>query len=512
MIARFFKNLSARTLVWTVAILFLAVVIALILFGSWSFYTLFFPVFLLELIVYDVIQSKHTLRKNYPFLARFRYMFESVRPEFRQYFFEGETDGKPFNRRQRSIVYQRAKNEKETVAFGMQDEPTRVGYEWAAHSIYPKKADPSTFRVMVGGKDCLRPYSLSLYNISAMSYGALSKTAITSLNKGAQMGGFAHNTGEGGISDFHRQGGDLIWQIGTGYFGCRDENGHFSETLFEEKSNFPEVKMIELKLSQGAKPGHGGLLPAKKNTPEIAKIRHIKPYTDVHSPSAHTAFSNATELVYFIKKLRDLSGGKPVGFKLCIGRKDEFQDIVDAMLKTGIKPDFITLDGAEGGTGAAPMEFIDYIGMPVADALVFVTTLLKKHGLRDDIKILASGKIITAFDIAKAMAFGADACYSARGMMFALGCIQALQCDSGKCPVGIATQDQKLYKGIDITDKSVRVANFHRNTMKAVAEFIGACGFEDPHQVTPDVLFRKTDKYKNESFQEMYFDKKSKAI
>lgn len=512
MVARFLKSLSARTLVWSVAILFLAVVIALILFGSWSVYTLFFPVFLLELIVYDVIQNKHTLRKNYPFLARFRYMFESVRPEFRQYFFEGETDGKPFSRRQRSIVYQRAKNEKETVAFGMQDEPTRVGYEWAAHSIYPKKADPSTFRVMVGGKDCKQPYSLSLYNISAMSYGALSKTAITSLNKGAQMGGFAHNTGEGGISDFHRQGGDLIWQIGTGYFGCRDENGHFSETLFQEKSNFPEVKMIELKLSQGAKPGHGGLLPAKKNTPEIAKIRHIEPYTDVHSPSAHTAFSNATELVYFIKKLRDLSGGKPVGFKLCIGRKDEFEDIVDAMLKTGIKPDFITLDGAEGGTGAAPMEFIDYIGMPVADALVFVTTLLKKHGLREEIKILASGKIITAFDIAKAMAFGADACYSARGMMFALGCIQALQCDSGKCPVGIATQDKKLYKGLDITDKSVRVANFHKNTMKAVAEFIGACGFEHPHQVTPDVLFRKTDKYKNESFQEMYFDKNSKAI
>ncbi len=512
MVKRIYNSLSVRTMIWGATLLFLGFVGVMIIFNSWSYWTLIFPVLLLEAVLYDTIQSKHTLRKNYPFLARFRYMFESVRPEFRQYFFEGETDGKPFSRRQRSIVYQRAKNEKETVAFGMQDEPTRVGYEWAAHSIYPKKANPETFRTLVGGKDCKQPYSLSLYNISAMSYGALSKTAVMSLNKGAKMGGFAHNTGEGGISEYHRQGGDLIWQIGTGYFGCRDKDGFFNDELFTERANYPEVKMIELKLSQGAKPGHGGLLPAKKNTPEIATIRSIEPYTDVHSPSSHSAFSNATELIYFIQKLRNLSGGKPVGFKLCIGRKDEFEDIVEAMLVTGIKPDFIVLDGAEGGTGAAPMEFIDYIGMPVADALVFVTTLLKKHGLRDEIKIIASGKIITSFDIAKAMAFGADACYSARGMMFALGCIQALQCDSGRCPVGIATQDKNLYKGMDITNKSVRVANFHRNTMKAVAEFIGACGFENPHEVTPDVLFRKTDKYKNESFREMYFDKKSKSI
>lgn len=512
MVKRIYNSLSVRTMIWGATLLFLGFILLMIIFKSWSYWTLLFPVLLLEAVLYDTIQNKHTLRKNYPFLARFRYMFESVRPEFRQYFFEGETDGKPFSRRQRSIVYQRAKNEKETVAFGMQDEPTRVGYEWAAHSIYPKKANPETFRTLVGGKECKQPYSLSLYNISAMSYGALSKTAVMSLNKGAKIGGFAHNTGEGGISEYHRQGGDLIWQIGTGYFGCRDKNGFFNDELFTERATYPEVKMIELKLSQGAKPGHGGLLPAKKNTPEIANIRSIEPYTDVHSPSSHSAFSNATELIYFIKRLRDLSGGKPVGFKLCIGRKDEFEDIVDAMLVTGIKPDFIVLDGAEGGTGAAPMEFIDYIGMPVADALVFVTTLLKKHGLRDEIKIIASGKIITSFDIAKAMAFGADACYSARGMMFALGCIQALQCDSGRCPVGIATQDKNLYKGMDITNKSVRVANFHKNTMKAVAEFIGACGFENPHEVTPDVLFRKTDKYKNESFRDMYFDKKSKSI
>src|SRR5690606_14137820 len=346
MVKRIYNSLSVRTMIWGATLLFLGFILLMIIFKSWSYWTLLFPVLLLEAVLYDTIQNKHTLRKNYPFLARFRYMFESVRPEFRQYFFEGETDGKPFSRRQRSIVYQRAKNEKETVAFGMQDEPTRVGYEWAAHSIYPKKANPETFRTLVGSTQCKQPYSLSLYNISAMSYGALSKTAITSLNRGAKMGGFAHNTGEGGISEFHRQGGDLIWQIGTGYFGCRNEDGTFSDTLFEEKSNFPEVKMIELKLSQGAKPGHGGLLPAQKNTPEIAAIRHILPYTDVHSPSAHSAFSNAEELMYFIGKMRNLSGGKPVGFKLCIGRKDEFIDIVNAMEKTGILPDFITLDGA----------------------------------------------------------------------------------------------------------------------------------------------------------------------
>src|SRR5690606_28929008 len=286
MIFRFLNSLGVRTLVWSSTILLLLITIALILFKSWSYYTLIIPVFLLELVLYDTIQNKHTLRKNYPLLARFRYMFESVRPEFRQYFFEGETDGKPFSRRQRSIVYQRAKNQKETVAFGMQDEPTRVGYEWAAHSIYPKKANPETFRTMVGGKDCLQPYSLSLYNISAMSYGALSKTAITSLNRGAKMGGFAHNTGEGGISEFHLQGGDLIWQIGTGCFGCRDANGFFNEAVFTGKASYPQVKMIGLKLSPSATPGHGWLLPANKNTPEIAEIRHIQPYTDVHSPSA----------------------------------------------------------------------------------------------------------------------------------------------------------------------------------------------------------------------------------
>ncbi|MGS4345264.1 FMN-binding glutamate synthase family protein [Myroides odoratus] len=457
------------------------------------------------LTIYDLIQNRHTIRRNYPLFARFRYMFESIRPEMRQYFWEGELDGKPFNRRERSIVYQRAKNEKQTVSFGMQDDPNRIGYEWAAHSVYPKHVSDTNFRTLIGGDECKQPYSASIYNISAMSYGALSKKAITALNEGAKIGGFAHNTGEGGISQYHRSGGDLIWQIGTGYFGCRDEKGFFSDQLFEERSNYPEVKMIELKLSQGAKPGHGGLLPAEKNTVEIAAIRSITPHTTVHSPSGHTAFSNPVELVQFLAKLRKLSNGKPVGFKICIGRRDEFLAIIDAMKQTGITPDFITIDGAEGGTGAAPLEFIDYMGMALNDALVFANKTLIENGLRGKIRLLASGRIISAFDIAKTIALGADACYSARGMMFALGCIQALQCDSGHCPVGIATQDETLYKALDVTDKRMRVANFHKNTMKALGEFISAVGYEKPSEIDPRTFHKRVDHGVNKSFQEMYF-------
>lgn len=502
--------MGMRKLVFIASLSFLVFGIYLVLEKIFSIYFLIFPCIILFFVLTDIAQSKHSVRRNYPLLGRFRYLFESVRPEFRQYFFEGELDGKPFNRRQRSIVYQRAKNEKQTISFGMQDDPNRIGYEWAAHSIYPKSPDVEQFRVTIGNVQCRQPYNGSIYNISAMSYGALSKTAITSLNKGAKKGNFAHNTGEGGISDYHLQGGDLIWQIGTGYFGCRNEDGTFSDELFAERANYNQVKMIELKLSQGAKPGHGGLLPKEKNTAEIAKIRSIKPHTTVHSPSGHTAFSNAVELMYFINKLRTLSNGKPVGFKICIGRKEEFTNILEAIIETGILPDFITIDGAEGGTGAAPLEFIDHIGMALADALAFVSASLKEYGIRDQIKLMASGKIISAFDIAKAMALGADACYSARGMMFALGCIQALQCDSGKCPVGIATQDKLLYKGIDITDKSERVNNFHKNTIKALSEFIGACGYTSPKEISPEVFFRKTEQNQNKSFAEIYFENKNR--
>lgn len=503
-----FGYLNACHIIWLITISFLTGTVFLVFYYKVHPIFLSAPLIALLLVIADSLQTKHSVRKNYPLVGRLRYLFESIRPEFRQYFFEGELDGKPFNRRQRSIVYQRAKNEKQTISFGMQDEPNRIGYEWAAHSIYPKNNDFSQFRTLIGSSQCSQSYSASVFNISAMSYGALSKTAISALNEGAKLGNFAHNTGEGGISEYHLKGGDLIWQIGTGYFGCRDAKGFFNDALFTERANYKQVKMVEIKLSQGAKPGHGGLLPAEKNTPEIAKIRAIEPHTTVHSPSGHSAFSNAVELLHFLNKLRILSNGKPVGFKICIGRKEEFVEIVEAIKATNIIPDFITVDGAEGGTGAAPLEFIDYMGMALSDAVVLVNQVLKEYNLRNEIKILASGKIISAFDIAKTMALGADACYSARGMMFALGCIQALQCDSGKCPVGIATQDKSLYKGLDVTDKKVRVASFHKNTLKALAEFIGACGFECPEDIIPDAFFRRINHNTNASFKDIYFTKK----
>ena len=496
-------------LVWLFSIGLLSAASLLVISHLLAHAWLLLPITVFAVVTYDTFQNKHAIRRNYPLIGRLRYIFESVRPEFRQYFFEGELDGKPFSRRQRSIVYQRAKNQKQTISFGMQDDPNRIGYEWAAHSIYPKVVDPDNFRITIGNEACLQPYSASVLNIGAMSYGALSKTAITALNKGAHLGKFAHNTGEGGISDYHLQGGDLIWQIGTGYFGCRDNNGYFSAKLFSEKANIAQVKMIEVKLSQGAKPGHGGLLPSHKNTPEIARIRNIEPYTTVHSPSAHTAFTNEYELLLFLQRLRELSNGKPVGFKLCIGQKEEFREIVRQMAFTEIYPDFITIDGAEGGTGAAPLEFIDYMGMALADALAFANITLREFGIRRHIRIIASGKAITAFDMAKNIALGADLIYSARGMMFSLGCIQALQCDSGKCPVGIATQEKSLYRGIDVQDKSHRVASFHKNTIKALAEFIGACGVENLAQIAPESFYRRTSHNKNESFRDIYFKQKS---
>lgn len=464
------------------------------------------------LTLIDRFQGKHALLRNYPLLGRLRYLLEHIRPEMRQYFFESDTDGRPFSRRQRAVVYQRAKDVKQTVAFGALADMYEPGYEWASHTAFPTKVKAEALRVTIGNKQCSQPYNASLLNISAMSYGALSKTAILSLNGGAKVGGFAHNTGEGGVSPYHLQhGGDLIWQIGTGYFGCRDEHGNFSPEVYAGTVAEPSVKMVELKLSQGAKPGKGGVLPAAKNTPEIAAIRKVKPGVSVLSPAAHTAFGNEYEMLTFLQQLRTLSGGKPVGFKLCVGRKDEFERICVAMTNTGIYPDFITVDGAEGGTGAAPLEFTDSIGMPLYDALAFVVNMLKKYDLKQHIKIMASGKIITGFDIMKVLALGADACYSARGMMLALGCIQALQCDSGSCPVGVATQDPTLYQGVNVTDKKERVANFHRNTIYALAELMGACGFATPEQVNPAALYRRVTRTDIRSYEEIYAPDNSRS-
>lgn len=450
-------------------------------------------------------QKEHTILRNYPLLGGLRYFFESIRPELRQYFFESDLDGRPFSRRQRSIVYQRAKDVRQTVPFGMLANSQEIGYEWLAHAMFPVAIRDQNLRVTIGGSRCRQPYSASLYNISAMSYGSLSKTAIAALSGGARLGGFAHNTGEGGVSPYHLEGGgDLIWQIGTGYFGCRDAHGNFSDTLFKEQAAHPHIKMVELKLSQGAKPGHGGILPATKNTPEVAAIRRVEPYTTVASPPGHAAFHDALTLLVFVDKLRRLSGGKPVGFKLCLGSQAEFEELCRQMHTTRIYPDFITIDGAEGGTGAAPLEFSDSLGMPLYDALAFAHGRLHHYGLRPEIKLLAAGKIITGVDILKALALGADACYSARGMMFALGCIQALTCDSGRCPVGIATQDAGLYQGLDVADKRVRVANFHRHTLQATVELMEACGFATLADVTPDKVFRRLALDKTASFQDIY--------
>ncbi len=476
------------------------------------YYALWITVPLLILALLDSTQKKHALLRNFPLVGRLRYIFESVRPEIRQYFIESDLDGKPFNRRQRSIVYQRAKNEKETVAFGMQADPGKPGYEWIAHSLYPVKLNELQLRVTIGNHQCAKPYSTSILNVGAMSFGALSKTAIQSLNEAAAIGKFAHNTGEGGISEYHLQGGDLIWQIGTGYFGCRNASGEFDSVAFAKNARRPQVKMIELKLSQGAKPGAGGMLPAAKNTSEIAGIRLVKAGTTVISPSNHSAFSDADGLMYFLQRLRKLSGGKPVGIKLCIGSKEEFIELCNAMLITGVVPDFITIDGGEGGTGAAMMEFTDYVGMPLHEALAFVKKTLDAYQLSEHIKIIAAGKIINGFDILKSLSLGASCCYSARGMMMAMGCIQALICDSGKCPVGIATQEPSLYKGLDPSDKRVRVANFHAKTVKATKELMEACGFPGIDRVDPERFFRRINTYETKSFNEIYFYKRSSPV
>lgn len=440
--------------------------------------------------LYNAFQAKHAILRNFPVLGYFRYFFESISPEIQQYFIERETDGKPFPRHQRSAAYRRAKNISDTVAFGTQLDINHRKYEGIKHSIYPKVPKKELPRIMVGNEQCSKPYSASLFNISAMSFGSLSDRAQISLNRGAKKGNFYHNTGEGGISPYHLNGGDLCWQIGTGYFGCRDDEGNFDPKSFAENAQKESVKMIEIKISQGAKPGHGGVLPGQKNTPEIAKIRHVQPGKTILSPPGHSAFSDAAGLLRFVQQLRELSGGKPVGFKLCVGDTKEFEDICNQMNVLKIYPDFITVDGAEGGTGAAPPEFSDGVGMPLEPALIFVNRTLTNYGLRDKMKIIASGKVLTALDILRAIAMGADICNNARGFMFSLGCIQALRCNNNTCPTGVATQDKKLIKGLDITDKTERVYHFHKNTLKMCNELIAAAGKDSYDQVDADMFMR----------------------
>ncbi len=442
--------------------------------------------------VYDLQQTHHAILRNYPIIGHLRFILETIRPEIRQYFLESETEASPFSRAQRTLVYTRAKGQSDKRPFGTQLDVRAVGYEWINHSIAPTKLAGHDFRVKVGGKDCKQPYDISLFNVSAMSFGALSANAIQALNLGAKLGGFAHDTGEGSISRHHRaHGGDLIWEIGSGYFGCRDAQGHFCPERFVENVRSPQVKMVEIKLSQGAKPGHGGVLPGPKVTEEIAEARGVMVGQDCVSPASHSSFSTPLELMSFIQQLRTLSEGKPVGFKLCIGHPWEWFAIVKAMLETGTLPDFIVVDGAEGGTGAAPLEFSDHMGMPLQEALRLVHNTLVGAGLRESIRVGASGKIVSAFDMARALALGADWCNSARGFMFALGCIQAQTCHSGNCPTGVTTQDPTRQLALVVPSKAERVHNFHTHTLEALQELMEASGLQTPHDFTPRHIMRR---------------------
>ena len=442
--------------------------------------------------LYDLQQQHHAILRNYPVIGHLRFMLETIRPEIRQYFLESETEASPFSRAQRTLVYSRAKGASDKRPFGTQLDVRAIGYEWINHSMAPSQLHDHDFRVQVGGSACTQPYSISLFNVSAMSFGALSANAVLALNLGAKMGGFAHDTGEGSISRHHRtHGGDLIWEIGSGYFGCRDETGHFSPERFVENVRSPQVKMVEIKLSQGAKPGHGGVLPGPKVTEEIAEARGVRIGEDCISPASHSTFSTPLEMMAFVQQLRTLSEGKPVGIKLCIGHPWEWFGIVKAMLESGIRPDFVVVDGAEGGTGAAPLEFSDHIGMPLQEALRLVHNTLVGAGLRDQIRIGASGKIISAFDIARALALGADWCNSARGFMFALGCIQAQTCHTGNCPTGVTTQDPQRQMALVVPSKAERVHNFHTHTLEALQELMEASGLTQPSDITPKHIMRR---------------------
>jgi len=439
----------------------------------------------------DLHQTRHAILRNYPVIGHMRFLLEFIRPEMRQYFIESDTEAAPFSRAQRSLVYQRAKGEQDNRPFGTQLDVTRQGYEWINHSMQPTVLPSSDFRVTIGA-DQAQPYEASVFNISAMSFGSLSANAILALNQGARMGGFAHDTGEGSISSYHRvHGGDLIWEIGSGYFGCRDAQGRFDPGRFSANAQDPQVKMVEIKLSQGAKPGHGGILPGAKVTREIALARGVEVGVDCISPSSHGAFSTPIELLAFLQKLRELSGGKPAGFKLCIGHPWEWFGIVKAMLATGITPDFIVVDGAEGGTGAAPVEFSDHVGAPLQEGLLLVHNTLIGVGLRDKVKIGCAGKVITAFDIARMMALGGDWCNAGRGFMMALGCIQAQTCHTGNCPTGVTTQDPMRERALVVPDKAVRVHNFHRTTLLALKELVQAAGLQHPNDITAHHIVRR---------------------
>lgn len=497
----YFFGLIMRYSVFGIAVITL--ILGLILLKWWLIVIGFASV---GLGIYDISQQRHAILRNYPLSGHFRYLFENFRPEIRQYFLEDDQVAVPFSRQKRALVYQRAKNVSDTSAFGTLEDLYASGKEWFLQSMgsYPLKE--TNFKIHVGNEKCKQPYDLSVFNVSAMSFGSLSAAAVEALNKGAKMGGFAHDTGEGAISPYHKiHGGDLIWELGTGYFGCRNHDGTFSPEKFAERAKDPQVKMIEIKLSQGAKPGKGGVLPKEKITEEIAKTRDIPMDVDCISPASHSAFNTPRELVKFWQQLRELSGGKPVGFKLCIGQPWQFMAIVKAMIDENDYPDFIVVDGAEGGTGAAPVEFMDNVGMPLLDGFLFVHNTLVGAKIRDKIKIGVSGKLITAFDIARMLSLGADFCNSARGFMFAVGCIQSRSCHTNKCPTGVATQDPYRQKALYVPDKAERVYNFHKNTLKALSGILGAVGVSHPNDLKPYHIARRLENGQIKLLSQYYY-------
>jgi glutamate synthase domain-containing protein 2 len=483
----------------------LAVAIAAGFVWAPAWWSLAVVVPLVALGIRDVTQRRHAVLRNFPVIGHFRYLLEAIRPEIQQYFIESDIDGRPFSREIRAVIYQRAKGATDTRPFGTLHDLYAEQEEMIAHSIAACEPPEKERRIVIGAGRCTQAYSASVLNVSAMSFGSLSQAAIRALNGGAKLGGFYHNTGEGGLSPYHLEpGGDIVWQIGTGYFGCRTPDGRFDAEKFAARAATPQVKMIEVKLSQGAKPGHGGILPAAKVTREIAEIRGVPMGKDVISPPYHTAFRNPLELVRFVAKLRQLSGGKPIGFKLCIGLPRQFMGICKAMVESGEVVDFITIDGAEGGTGAAPLEFSNSVGMPLTEGLLLAHNVLVGTGLREQVRIIASGKIATGFDIVRRVAIAADLCNSARPMMFALGCIQALRCNTNRCPVGIATQDPALVRGLDIDDKRERVRRYHHATVHAAMEILGAAGLSSFAELGPEHVLRRVSPTRLASYAEVY--------
>ena len=470
---------------YTVPLTLAAAVLACAIFPllRWG---LWIAVPLLAIALWDFFQPRHTLRRNYPLIARVRWLSEDLRPYVRSYFVEGDLEGRPYSHDERALIYARAKNELDTHPMGTELDVYSDEYRWLGHSIVPNANVPDHWRLTIGGPDCAKPYSSALLNISAMSFGSLSARAIEALNKGAKLGDFAHDTGEGSISPYHRMhGGDLIWELGSAYFGCRDEKGRFDPGRYAEQAQSDQVKMVEIKLSQGAKPGHGGMLPGAKVTREIAETRGVPIGRDVISPAAHPEFSTPIQLLEFVTRLRDLSGGKPVGLKLCVGQPHEVLSLTKAILLTGIKPDFIVVDGAEGGTGAAPLELTNSVGMPLREGLIWVRNALVGTGLKQDIRIGASGKVYSGAGMAELLGYGADWCNAARAFMFALGCVQSMQCHTDRCPTGVATQVPWRQRGLVVEDKAERVASFHRHTLHALREIVVAMGLENPWQITP---------------------------